>query len=1108
MAITVAIEHRTSYRFDRAVQAHPHVVRLRPAPHCRTPISAYSLHVEPAGHFLNWLQDPFGNFEARLVFPEPIRHLDITVGVVADMTVINPFDFFVEDAAEHFPFTYDAALAHDLAPYLAVLPAGPLLRAWLDAVRVPAGEPRRTIDHLVELNRRVWKDIAYTTRMEAGVQEPDRTLELALGSCRDSAWLLVQALRQLGLAARFVSGYLVQLSADQVSLDGPSGPDADFTDLHAWAEVYVPGAGWVGLDPTSGLFAGEGHIPLAATPEPSTAAPVTGATSVCEVTLEFSNTVRRIHEDPRVTLPYSDAQWTAIDALGEAVDRRLRTNDVRLTMGGEPTFVSIDDMDGAEWNVAADGPAKRNRSWALARALAARFAPGALVQHGQGKWYPGEPLPRWQINVQWRGDGVALWGDPSALVDPLRPGASTLEHAHAVMHAIAAGLGIPGDLCLPAYEDPLYHLWLEARLPEGDPPDVDVDPLDPALSAGDARAELVRRLDARAGEPAGWVLPLHRTSAGGGWATARWRLRRGQLILVPGDSPMGLRLPLDSIAWAPPPAPPERSLFEPRPPLPQQPRARAALPAPSARITAADDAPTTALCVELREGRVHVFLPPVPQLEHAVELLAVVEAAAAAHGGVVVEGYPLPRDPRLQQLVVTPDPGVIEVNVHPSSSWRQLVDVTTTLFAEARAARLGTEKFQLDGTHTGTGGGNHITLGGPTPADSPLLRRPDLLRSLLTFWQHHPSLSYLFSGRFIGATSQAPRVDEGRGENLTELEIAFGELERLAVDPNPWLVDRLLRHLLVDITGNTHRAEFCIDKLFSPDSERGRLGLLELRAFEMPPHPQMALVQALLVRALVSRFWDDPYRGGLVRWGTELHDRFLLPWYVAADVADVVDDLRRHGYGFEHEWLAPFFEFRFPKIGAVQVADTTIELRSAIEPWNVLGEEVTGTGTARYVDSSVERLQILIEGLTGARHVVTCNGRPVPLQPTGEPGRFVAGVRYRAWQPPSALHPTIGVHAPLVFDLVDRWSGRSLGGCTYHVVHPGGRAYDRVPVNANEAEARRTSRFEPFGHTPGELHPAAASIVDGSGANEYPRTLDLRRSRPVVPAGTSLTRTR
>ncbi|MGH9011029.1 MAG: DUF2126 domain-containing protein, partial [Acidimicrobiia bacterium] len=958
------------------------------------------------------------------------------------------------------------------------------------------------------------------------------------GSCRDSAWLLVQMLRRIGFAARFVSGYLIQLQPDEVPLEGAAGPERDFTDLHAWAEAYLPGAGWIGLDPTSGMLAAEGHIPLAATPDPSSAAPITGGVEDCEVEFEFAMHVSRVREDPRVTKPYDDAAWAKIDALGERVDADLRAGDVRLTMGGEPTFVSADDMEGAEWNVAADGTHKRALAEDLTRRLAARFAPGGLVHHGQGKWYPGEPLPRWNIAVFWRTDGLPLWTDRSLLAEPAPPveiededddddedredadkrderrrpppppveqdGRTDDDGARNLALAVAARLGIPAEYCVPAYEDPAHELWREASLP----PDLPAD--------ARARRKIVERLDTAAGPPAGWVIPVHHLPAGGrpgatGWATTRWEPARGHIFLVPGDSPLGLRLPLRSLVAKPAPLPPDRSPFEGRRPLGHHPFAGAgpaggARPVPPARVVPPSKAPTTALCVERRDGRLHVFLPPFRHLEYAVELVAAVEAAVAATGEpVALEGYPLPSDPRLGQFGVSPDPGVIEVNVQPSASWPELVATVTAVYEEAHQARLGTEKFALDGAHTGTGGGNHMTLGGPTAADSPLLRRPDLLRSLITYWQHHPSLSYLFSGRFIGPTSQAPRIDEARHDSVDELEIAFAELDRLARDKQrPFLIDRLLRHLLVDVSGNTHRAEFCIDKLFNPAGERGRLGLVELRAFEMPPHHRMALVQALLVRALVVRCWREPYRAPLVRWDTALHDRFLLPFDVAADIEDVAEDLRRHGYPFETAWLAPFLEFRFPRLGSVTVEGVRLELRMAVEPWPVLGEEpVGGASAARHVDSSVERLQVLVENLTEGRHVVTCNGVPVPLQATGQPGTYVAGVRYRAWQPPSCLHPTIGVHTPLVFDLVDTWNGRSVGGCTYHVAHPGGRAYDRFPVNANEAEARRTSRFQPFGHTPGLLDAARSAALAEHRAGiapGHPRTLDLRRVRLPLTA--------
>ena len=1079
----MAIEHGTTYRFDRPVSLGPHVIRLRPAPHCRTPITSYSMTASPSPHFVNWQQDAFGNHLARVVFPEKVSELTITVDLVADLTVINPFDFFVEDYAERFPFEYPPGLAADLEPYRRPITEpgsdtpGPLLREWLRDVPV-GGEPR-TVSFLADLTRQVADTVSYTVRMEHGVHSPDETLHRGVGSCRDSGWLLVSALRELGFAARFVSGYLVQLAADDPAGGGPA---QDFTDLHAWAEVYVPGAGWIGLDATSGLFAGEGHIPLSATPNAAESAPVTGLVDPSESTLEYHNTVRRFREDPRVTLPYDEAQWRAVRALGDHVDSLLEKGDVRLTIGGEPTFVSATDPESPQWSVAADGPDKYRLAGELADRLKEHYAPRGVVHHGQGKWYPGEPLPRWQIAITWRADGTPLWRDAALLADARVADSAS---ARALATGIARRLGIASEFVLPAYEDHLQRAATEAQLPDGPPPETD-----PAAITADARAALLAALDAESSDPAGWVVPVHRAEDDTTWATARWRFRRGRLVLVPGTSPVGLRLPLASIAWTPPPGRPEAAApFESPPELPGP----DGNPARLATVTPVEDAPPTALAVEVRDERAFVFLPPLDHFEDAVELLAAVESTAAELAvPVTLEGYPLPGDPRVRTLTVTPDPGVIEVNVQPASSWAELVEITESLDTAARATGLATEKFALDGTHAGTGGGSHVTLGGATPADSPVLRRPGLLVSMLTFWQHHPSLSYLFSGRFIGPTSQAPRVDEARHEYLFELEIAFAELDRLTDDDGtarPWLVDRALRHLLTDLTGNTHRAEFCIDKLYSPDSARGRLGLLELRGFEMPPHPRMSLVQALLVRALVARFWDEPYRGPLVRWGTALHDRFLLPAFAAADIADVVDDLNAHGIAFDAAWLDPFLEFRFPRLGTATVGPVTLVLRTAIEPWHVLGEQATGSGTARYVDSSVERVEVEVTGATPGRHVVTCNGVPVPLHPTGRGDATVGGVRFRAWAPPSALHPTIAVQAPLVFDVVDTWTAHSLGGCTYHVVHPGGRAYKRFPVNANEAEARRASRFVPGEHTPGPLEVSAA-IPDP----EYPYTLDLRRT--------------
>jgi len=1148
LAIHVALSHVTEYRYDRPVSLSPQVVRLRPAPHCRTRILSYSQRIEPAGHFINWQQDPFSNYLARLVFPEKTKEFRITVDIVAEMAVYNPFDFFLEPYAEQFPFVYDETLQRELAPYLvksALTPKFADLLATIDR-----GE-QRTIDFLVALNQRLQHEIKYLIRLEPGVQTPEETLTKASGSCRDSGWLLVQALRHLGLAARFVSGYLIQLTPDVKALDGPSGTDHDFTDLHAWCEVFLPGAGWIGLDPTSGLLAGEGHIPLACTPEPSSAAPVTGAVDECEVEFGHHMGVTRIFESPRVTKPYTDAQWDGIRSLGERIDADLNAMDVRLTMGGEPTFVSVDDRDGAEWNTDALGPTKRGYATELVQRLRARYAGNGFLHFGQGKWYPGEQLPRWALSCYWRADGQPCWHDPSLFADERQPGRTTDEDGKRFIETLTRKLGLDTGYIQPGYEDVWYYLWRERRLP------VNVDPFDARLDDELERERLRRVFDQGLSKVVGHVLPIKREHgpglAGGRWVTGPWFFRDERMYLVPGDSPMGYRLPLDSLPWVSAGDYPyflDHDPFAPHPPLRtaaelraqyaphaigggfavggtvavqtkgvQQVSSRvgAEMPGLGARpgaasgtlgpadLAASDDLSRqperfesahwltrTALCVEVRKGVLYVFMPPLAILDDYLELLAAIEATATElRLQLVLEGYQPPRDPRLKMLQVTPDPGVIEVNIHPASNWEELVDHTEFLYEAAHLTRLSTEKFMLDGRHSGTGGGNHIVLGGATPPDSPFLRRPDVLVSLIAYWLNHPSLSYLFSGLFIGPTSQAPRIDEARNDQVYEIELAFQELREQTRDGRavpPWLIDRILRNLLIDVSGNTHRSEFCIDKLYSPDGPTGRLGLVELRAFEMPPHARMSLVQQLLLRALLARFWKTPYAIRPVRWGTELHDRFLLPTFVAMDFDDVLTELGAAGYPMDRTWFAPHFEFRFPMIGELAVAGIDLSIRSALEPWHVMGEEGGAGSTVRYVDSSLERVEIRATGLNGDRHVVTVNGEAVPMQPTGRVGEYVCGVRYRAWQPPSCLHPTIGVDTPLTFDIVDTWMGKSLGGCQYHVAHPGGRNYVTFPINAYEAESRRLARFFTIGHTPGTMNvkPVERSL-------EFPFTLDLRR---------------
>ncbi len=1104
MSIHAAITHRTSYKYDRPVSMGPQTIRLRPAPHARMPILSYSLKVSPEPHFLNWQQDPQGNYLARVVFPERVTSFEVTVDVVADMATINPFDFFLEPEAETYPFEYDEILAEELAPFRVLRKPGKKLTCLINAVNTAlGGKELRMVDMLVMVNRLIAERISYVVRMEPGVWSPEKTLTEAKGSCRDSAWLLVNLMRHLGFAARFVSGYLIQLVADQKPVgDGPAGPTEDFTDLHAWAEVYLPGAGWIGLDATSGLMTGEGHIPLAATPSPSSAAAISGLVGECEAEFDFEMKVTRVAETPRVTKPYTPRQWQDILARGAAVDLALAKGDVRLTMGGEPTFVSSTDMEAPEWNIEAMGPTKRQYAGRLIRKLTPLWAQGAALTYNMGKHYPGEQLPRWSIHAHWREDGEPVWRDPSLLASDDDKDDAQAKDAAKFAEALAERLQIDPGLVNPAYEDIHYYLWREHRLP------ANVVAEDAKLRDELERKRLAKVFAQGLAEPVGSVLPLRRVVEDGArrWQSGKWFFRDSVMFLVPGDSPIGLRLPLEGLPWADPDhieIEAEIDPFAPREALPKK-FAFKRLPtgAPGSSIEGfrpvPQDAPVvgkeepglvrTALAVEARDGIIHVFYPPLYAAEDWLELTAAIEDTAEEFGRkVILEGYLPPEDDRILNFSVTPDPGVIEANIHPANSWAEIVERSTQLYEVAREVGLSAEKFMLDGRHVGTGGGNHVVMGGATPADSPFLRRPDLLKSMVGFWHNHPSLSFLFSGLFIGPSSQHPRIDEARQDSLNELEIAFQQVSRQSNTP-PWMVDRLFRNIFADMTGNTHRTEFCIDKMYDPNSASGRRGLVEFRAFEMPPHAEMSAAQVLLMRSAIAAFWEKPYERRLIRWDTRLHDEFLLPHYAEADFKDALAELETLGFPLNPDWFAPHMEFRFPQVGEIAVRDMKVELRHALEPWHVLGEEQTSSGTARYVDSSAERLQTKVSGWVDERYTLSCNGAALPLQRTEVPGEYVAGVRFKAWQPYSALHPTIGAQVPLVFDVYDKWSGRSIGGMTHHVAHPGGRAYDDFPVNANSAEARRRSRFFGIGHTPGPM--AEPKPVQGP---EYPRTLDLRR---------------
>ena len=1072
MSIRVALTHAIARRFVRPVTVGTHWLRLRPVPHARARIDAYALNVRTEPHFVNWTRDAFGNHVARLDLPEPVMGFALDVDLVATLADASPFDFLVDaDAMEH-PYGHEPQLEKELAPYLHVDAAGPRLAAWTAALD---RSPRYVVDRLAEVTQAVHATCAHDPRDPGGVPDVEVVLARGAGTAADLAWLLTLGLRALGIAARVASGYHVTVA------DG-----AATARLHAWSEAFVPGAGWIGLDPAAGLFATAHYVPLACAADPLRARPVLGFREWCEETAQ-ETIVARVLAAPDAAWPYPAPELAAMRVLADAVDARLASEGVQLAVGRELAFVSSADAGLPEWSTAALGASKLATAHALVDALHARLLPGAAVQASSAEWYAGDPMPRWRLVAVARTDGRPVWRD--AALRRAGRAAATIEAADTLAETLARALGVDPRCCLRAYDDPLAR-----TAPGGVAPPSSEDLHDP-----ERRRRLADGLSARlCRPPVGVVLPLGRDADDAGWRSGAWRFRRDRLYLLDGTLPMGFRLPLESlpVVGAPPPDV-ERCGFRPLPALGDfHAPAAARLAAGSEHARADGAAPRTAVCVELRDGRLCVFLPPLVCAEHYLGLVAAIEVAAAATGmAVAIEGYEPPEDRRLRTLAVEPDVGVLRVTLPGAVPWSEHAAMLETTYAEADALGLVAERRSPDGVREPVGAVAPLVLGGPGPDESPLLDRPELLRALVAYWQRHPCLSYLFAARFVGPSGTAVRPDEGRDDALHELTIA---LERMPAGPGaaPWLADRLLRHLLADRIGDMGRAEIRVDRLYDPVRASRRLGRVAIRSFDTAPVAAMAAVEALLVRALVARFAHDGAARPLVRHGAGLHDRFLLPTVLWHDLHEVLADLRAAGFAFEPAWIEPFRELHFPLLGHVQIGDAALALRPAHEPWPVLAEETTGAGMARFVDTANERLEVRATGLTPGRHVLACNGRRVPLRPTPLEGEWVAGVRYKRWNPVATLHPTTSPVGELVFDLIDAWTGRAIGGCRFVPSRPtavgpvaapfladatshDGGGPPRLPPVAAAPQADTPGRFFPGGSGLGPMTPPPAEVDAG-----------------------------
>jgi uncharacterized protein (DUF2126 family)/transglutaminase-like putative cysteine protease len=1033
----IQLTHITEYQYDKKIQIFPQYLRLTPSNHCKLPIDSFQLDISPQEHFIHQQQDVFGNQITRVAFKKASDFFKITVNLKVHWLNLNPFDFLIDQYAENYPFDYANNIQPYLTHYLIQAEPSETIKQWLIQY---SPNTKNTIDFCCEVNKTLYQEIQYITREDPGVQSVSTTLETKQGSCRDTAWALCELLRAYGFASRFVSGYLLQLNKKTNS-------NTD-SELHAWTEIFIPGAGWIGLDPTSGLLTGQQHIPLCGAPHPNDAAPISGKVQACHATMKHKIVIDALETAESRANKTSTTVWKKIHALGLMVDDSLATHHVNLTMGAEPTYLAEDNCHAPEWQTEAWGTDKACRGWTLLQNLGQRFSPKGLCFTSQGKTYPGEAIPRWAYHYYWRKDGENLWNLPSQPHHQY-----DLNTAFTFLKTLAKTLKLPENAIQTAYSDFEYEAW---------------------------RQEYTRKKNT-VHSMAAYVLPLHWNNQKMGWITCQWKSMEKHIFLIPGESAAGYRLPLDRlISYSDPrfELSPEKSLFEKDKPLPSSEQLSKMIEAryhctPS-NDTILKHTLRTAVCIECKGNELYLFIPPLSQLESFIDLIKSIEyTSKKTKISVLLNGYCPPIDNRLNYFSVTPDPGVLEINIHPSKTWQEIVEKNRIIEEEAKKCHLTTTKTMPNGRIIASGGGNHITLGGETPNESPFLQRPDLLQSLISFWQHHPSLSYFFSGLFVGPTSQAPRIDEARHDSLYEIELAFQQLSSKKNKPY-WEIDRLFRHLLTDMTGNQHRAEFCIDKLFCPDSESGRQGLLELRAFEMAPTPQETLLQILLVRALLITFWQEPYQQPLIRWGTQLHDRFFLPHFLWADLADILNILKKQGYPFELEWFQTFYDFRFPLLGNLYAHNICLELRVALEPWHVIG---TGCqNTSRTVDSSLERIQVKITGLIPQQHQICCNGIVLPLHCTGMQGEYIAAVRFKARKNPITTHPNIPLHTPLQFDIIERQHQRAIASCHYH------------SHNMNDVEIAISDHFEIISPSAKLVTPIEATVDP-----EFPFTLDLRK---------------